>query len=383
MQRVIVTNMWLQFSYIKKEKCKVVVVVGQRPLKKTEALSKVKKIHCLCCNKEDESDNYYDSDSLQYRTYGKIPYCTTCIEKMYLEYLTKFKVLNKGDAEKHATQRICMMLDLYYKDSIFESAMEFHKKNIQTSKNSASFIAQYVRFSKMYQYRKKNYFTTIEDDFKKVREEAAEKQGTVLSTFDQSTTETQKKVIQATKIFGEGFPEEDYLWLYDAYQDWTSRHECQTKAQEENFKAICFNRLNAYKANLRGETTKDLDKTFNDLLNTGNLQPKQNKGETIADTQTFGTLIEKWEDTAPIPEVDEELKDVDKLGLFLDVFFRGHLAKFMGLKNGVSKYYDEYMKQFTITKPSKIDGTGNEEVIDDSEAIFDALFGNSTSDKEE
>ena len=371
------------FLYKEKEKCKVVVVVGQRPLKKTEALSKVKKIHCLCCNKEDESDNYYDSDSLQYRTYGKIPYCTTCIEKMYLEYLTKFKVLNKGDAEKHATQRICMMLDLYYKDSIFESAMEFHKKNVQTSKNSASFIAQYVRFSKMYQYRKKNYFTTIEDDFKKVREEAAEKQGTVLSTFDKSTTETQKKVIQATKIFGEGFPEEDYLWLYDAYQDWTSRHECQTKAQEENFKAICFNRLNAYKANLRGETTKDLDKTFNDLLNTGNLQPKQNKGETIAETQTFGTLIEKWEDTAPIPEVDEELKDVDKLGLFLDVFFRGHLAKFMGLKNGVSKYYDEYMKQFTITKPSKIDGTGNEEVIDDSEAIFDALFGNSTSDKEE
>ena len=371
------------FLYKEKEKCKVVVVVGQRPLKKTEALSKVKKIHCLCCNKEDESDNYYDSDSLQYRTYGKIPYCTTCIEKMYLEYLSKFKVLNKGDAEKHATQRICMMLDLYYKDSIFESAMEFHKKNVQTSKNSASFIAQYVRFSKMYQYRKKNYFTTIEDDFKKVREEAAEKQGAVLSTFDKSTTETQKKVIQATKIFGEGFPEEDYLWLYDAYQDWTSRHECQTKAQEENFKAICFNRLNAYKANLRGETTKDLDRTFNDLLNTGNLQPKQNKGETIADTQTFGTLIEKWEDTAPIPEVDEELKDVDKLGLFLDVFFRGHLAKFMGLKNGVSKYYDEYMKQFTITKPSKIDGTGNEEVIDDSEAIFDALFGNSTSDKEE
>ena len=131
--------MWLQFSYKKKEKCKVVVVMGQRPLKKTEALSKVKKIHCLCCN-----------DSLQYRTYGKIPYCTTCIEKMYLEYLAKFKVLNKGDAEKHATQRICMMLDLYYKDSIFESAMEFHKKNVQTSKNSASFIAQYVRFRVLY-----------------------------------------------------------------------------------------------------------------------------------------------------------------------------------------------------------------------------------------
>ena len=56
----------------------------------------------------------------------------------------------------------------------------------------------------------------------------------------------------------------------------------------------------------------------------------------------------------------------------------------MGLKNGVSKYYDEYMKQFTVTKSiKKGNGENGEEIIDDSEAIFDALFGNNTSDKED
>ena len=359
------------FLYKEKEKCKVVVVVGQRPLKKTEALSKVKKIHCLCCNKEDESDNYYDSDSLQYRTYGKIPYCTTCIEKMYLEYLTKFKVLNKGDAEKHATQRICMMLDLYYKDSIFESAMEFHKKNVQTSKNSASFIAQYVRFSKMYQYRKKNYFTTIEDDFKKVREEAAEKQGTVLSTFDKSTTETQKKVIQATKIFGEGFPEEDYLFLLDQYEDWTSRHECKTKSQEEIFKAICFNRLKAHKANLVGDDTKDLDRTFKDLLDTGKLQPKQNKESIIADKMRMGDMISMWENVIkkPVPKATGHLADIDHIAE-LDGFMRGHTIVSVGEKpNSYSETYKKIMRKYTVGKPEF------DEDNYDSDDTFDRIAG--------
>lgn len=357
--------------FLYKEKCKVVVVVGQRPLKKTEALSKVKKIHCLCCNKEDESDNYYDSDSLQYRTYGKIPYCTTCIEKMYLEYLSKFKVLNKGDAEKHATQRICMMLDLYYKDSIFESAMEFHKKNVQTSKNSASFIAQYVRFSKMYQYRKKNYFTTIEDDFKKVREEAAEKQGTVLSTFNKSTTETQKKVIQATKIFGEGFPEEDYLFLLDQYEDWTSRHECKTKSQEEIFKAICFNRLKAHKANLVGDDTKDLDRTFKDLLDTGKLQPKQNKESIIADKMRMGDMISMWENVIkkPVPKATGHLADIDHIAE-LDGFMRGHTIVSVGEKpNSYSETYKKIMRKYTVGKPEF------DEDNYDSDDTFDRIAG--------
>ena len=33
---------------------------------------------------------------------------------------------------------------------------------------------------------------------------------------------------------------DDYLFLYEQYSDWTARHECETKSQEEIFKQICF-----------------------------------------------------------------------------------------------------------------------------------------------
>ena len=52
---------------------------------------------------------------------------------------------------------------------------------------------------------------------------------------------------------------------------------------------------------------------------------------------TFGQLIDKWEQEKPIPEPDEEFKDVDKIGLYIDVFFKGHLSKMMGLKNAFMK----------------------------------------------
>ena len=41
----------------------------------------------------------------------------------------------------------------------------------------------------------------------------------------------------------------------------------------------------------------------------------------------------------------------------------------MGMKNGLSRLYDKYMKKYTVTKPEY-------EEDDDSEALFDAIFGN-------
>ena len=116
-----------------------------------------------------------------------------------------------------------------------------------------------------------------------------------------------------------------------------------------------------------------MNATFLKQLEAAKLQPKQNKGETTANNQTFGTLIDKWENTRPIPEIDEDLQDVDKIGLYLDVFFKGHLAKMMGLKNGLSNLYTKFMKKYTVEKPEY----DNDE---DSEVIFDAIFGSNNDD---
>ena len=83
---------------------------------------------------------------------------------------------------------------------------------------------------------------------------------------------------------------------------------------------------------------------------------------------TFGQLIDKWEQEKPIPEPEEEFRDVDKIGLYIDVFFKGHLSKMMGLKNAFSSLYEKFMSKYTVKKPQYDEDF-------DSEALFDQIFG--------
>jgi len=102
------------------------------------------------------------------------------------------------------------------------------------------------------------------------------------------------------------------------------------------------------------------------------IKPSQTNSNALTEAKTFGQLIEKWEDEydggKPIPEPDEEFKDPDNMGILVDVFMKGHLAKMMGLKNGFSRLYDKYMSKYTVKQPEY-----NED--SDSEAIFEQIFG--------
>ena len=88
----------------------------------------------------------------------------------------------------------------------------------------------------------------------------------------------------------------------------------------------------------------------------------------MSNAQTLGTLIQKYEETRPLPEIDPELQDVDKIGLYIDAFYRGHACKMLGLKNRFSNIYERIMSKYTV-KPPEYD----EE--DESETIFEKVFG--------
>ena len=119
----------------------------------------------------------------------------------------------------------------------------------------------------------------------------------------------------------------------------------------------------------KGLSTKDIDKSYQDWLDTGKLKPKQNSLDTFSDAQTLGTLIQKYEETRPLPEIDPELEDVDKIGLYIDAFYRGHASKMLGLKNRFSNIYEKVMSKYTVTPPSYDEES-------DSEILFDKIFGN-------
>lgn len=140
-------------------------------------------------------------------------------------------------------------------------------------------------------------------------------------------------------------------------------------------KQICFTQLDLFKANRAGRDTKTLNDTLIKQLDAAKLQPKQNAGDTTADNQTFGTLIDKWENTRPIPEIDEELRDVDKIGRYISVFFFGHLCKMIGVDNDYARQYEEYMNEYTVDKPEYAED-------DADEAIYHAMFGGDAEDDE-
>lgn len=317
------------------------------------------KCTCLYCKNEYVETNFYKSYSRLFSDIGKIPYCKQCIERFYQQYYDDY--VNEGclTPEKVAVKRVCMTFDIYYTDIVFNSAMN----KIKESNMNISPMAQYMKTIQLAQYKDKSYDTTILNEIK---------EDFVANVSDgiSSDMDVDQRVID---LFGSGFTSEDYKYLDKEYKDWTARHECNTKAQEEVFKDICFNRLQNLKALRKGEDTKDITAAFQKMLDAGKLQPKQNTSDTISETQTFGTLIDKWENTRPIPEVDEDLRDVDKIGLYLEIFFKGHLAKMMGLKNGLSNLYTKFMKKYTVEKPEYNDN-------EDGEAVFDAIFGNAPED---
>jgi hypothetical protein len=260
-----------------------------------------------------------------------------------------------------------MMLDVYYREDVFNSSLKKSGDKKTEGTMNISAMAQYMKTIQLYQYNrnKETYENTI----------AQEEIDLAAKTLINNTSD--RKVDENTiKFFGAGFTDEDYEFLKEEYDDWVARHECKTKAQEEVFKRICFKQLEILKATQRGEDTKNLDDTFQKLLDTAKLQPKQSSGDTMSDAQTFGTLIDKWENSRPLPEIDEELRDVDKIGLYIDIFFKGHLSKMMGLKNGLSNLYTNFMKKYTVEKPEYHDD-------ENSEILFDTIFGSASLDSEE
>lgn len=277
-----------------------------------------------------------------------IPYCRECVDGLFYKYVDDYD----GDEEK-AIYRICQIFNVYYCQQALDASLKRRGKS--------SRIRGYLhKASTLSQCAGKSFDDTLVE----------EKSAAIIEKYnlleqDESTTENCIDE-ETIKFFGKGFNDEEYEWLQNEYDDWTTRNECKTKSQELIFKRICLKELEIEKATLSGLSTKELDATLQQLLDTGNLKPKQTNMDALAEDRTFGQLIRIWENEKPIPEPSPEFKDVDGIGRYISVFFLGHLAKMVGIKNKYARMYEEEMAKYAVQKP---------EYEEDSEALFDAIFG--------
>lgn len=281
---------------------------------------------------------------------GLFPICKSCLINEACDYDKETRSY-KDNREK--TMKVFQMMDLPFIDSLYNSVMTSAQEQANESNRQTAYSYLITCVKSLPQYKGLTWKDS-EIDY--------------ITTEEEEINENSRTLKQAKKRFGDGYTNTDLMFLENEYQDWIKRYACESKAQEILFKRICFKELEIEKAQQKGKDTKDLDKTLQELMASMSLKPNQNNSNALTEAKTFGQLIQKWEDEKPIPEPDEEFKDVSKIGAYIDIFFRGHSAKMMGIKNAYSVLYDNYMKKFSVKKQEY-----DEDV--DSETLFNQIFG--------
>lgn len=300
---------------------------------------------CSCCGKEYASQrgNFLASKSILFQgNNGYITICRECAERYYLQLIGYY-----SGNEEHALERCCQLFDWYYNADISEMVKG------KMSLNSATALAQYVSKMNMVNFKNKGttYLDTVKDraesekvidveDVKQVQEEDGDKQVENVS-------------VDTIKFFGYGYTGDEYEYLEEQYGGWCGRHGCKTKAQEEIYKNLCIAQVNVQRAQKRGsiKDVNDAIKTFQDLLGAANIKPNQANDNALADQNTFGTLIKKWENERPISEPAKEWQDVDKIHEYIDTYFLGHLCNLVHIKNDCEEAYRREMEKHTVKPP--------------------------------
>lgn len=309
-------------------------------------------IFCHGCNEFHGAGNFYTDNRF---ASGVYPLCKKTLLEMATDYdsATKMRVDNKGK-----TIKVFEMLNLPFIDSLYNSALQNTQDAVNEKNRSTAFQQLLVMVKSLPQYKNYHFENSEFDD-------------DAFNTHDE-INENSRIIKQAKKRFGNNYNSFDLLFLEEEYQDWISRYPCENKAQEILYENICITELNIDKKQKNGRDIKDDLKTLQDLMTSLQIKPSQTNSNALTEAKTFGQLIEKWEDEwdggKPIPEPDPDFADIDKIGTLIDVFYKGHLAKMMGLKNGFTSLYEKFMKKFTVNMPQYDEDS-------DSEAIFEQLFG--------
>lgn len=304
-------------------------------------------LYCHRCDSFLRSDSFYVSKQFDS---GHFPICKTCLLKMATDYDPNEKIYIDN---KQKTKRVLRLMNLPYHDSLYQTALKNTHIDGSAKTYSTAWQQMLTALKSLPQYQNETYDNS--DDQTAI-------------VVKQSLKLDPEILKNGKKRFGLDFSDVDIVFLETEYEDWITRYPCENKAQQILFQRICSTELDIRKAQKEKRDTKDLDKTLQDLMSSLSVKPSQTNANALTEAKTFGQLIQKWEDEKPIPEPDDEFKDVDNIGRYIDVFFKGHLAKMMGLKNAFSPLYERFMSKYTVSKP-----TYNED--EDSEELFNKIFG--------
>lgn len=347
---------------------------------------------CSMCGKSytNQEDNFPYTASVLYKHNNyRATICYNCLaNELYPYYFKEF-----GNANE-TMRRICMHIDVYYSDTIVNtSAVAKKSKPIEK-------IKAYISHANLVSYKGKTFDTTIDEeegytyDKDDVRTSLTlvnkRKMATQITSLTSENDNLKAEITslkdevdtlrksaelknldsdeaQNFKNWGEGLSPSDYKVLNAQYQEWVEKNIVEDKTREVLVRKICILSLLSDKALKEGNFKEynDINKCFVEALKLACLSPQQMDDMKTSEGVTYGTLIKRFEQDEPLPEISDKFKDVDGIVRYITVYFIGHLCAMLGIKN---RFSDDYHKEMEKYK-TMLDGFENST----SEEIFDYL----------
>ena len=289
--------------------------------------------------------------------------CKQCVDELYEHYRRTLK------SEEAALRRMCMHLDVYWNDEIYEM--------LGSVSSSRPLFRAYLDKAGLRKYNGKTYDDTLDEEaeaksqISKSTQLPAQEDGVGIidiETLPLSGTETEAIEVTTEDIdfWGDGFSVPQIRRLKYNFAKWTKDKGSLTVSQEALYKQICITELKIDLEFSNGDSTKisSLQSSLTNLMAKQNIAPNQNKENDMVEKNTYSVLLHKFEDRKAIKKPDPWMKN--EIVRLVTVFFMGHLCKMFGLNNKYSKMYEDEMASYRVERP--------EYENDDDESVFEAVF---------
>lgn len=335
-------------------------------------------ICCKCGRAYKQRRGYFPvSYAVLHKGVGYMPVCKECIDKMYNDYL-----IECGNS-KDACRQVCRKLDLYWNESVFNAA---DKRSTARTMMSGYFtkINTIAQANKCYDDTLREEGTMWKFTPEEKNEEPEQPEPEVVPVKE-SIPEPVEEIVVPEKVkafWGPNVQASMYKDLEQRKSYWLAKFKDQgidvDLGTEAILRQICIMEIAINRDLADGRAIDKNVNALNNLLGSASLKPTQKKEEMNADAALSSTPLGVWlyryEQKRPLPEVDEDMKDVNSVRKYVFTWM-GHLCKMLGLKNGYSDLYEKEVERLRVEKP-EYDG-------DDDEAFMNRLFEEGDDDEED
>lgn len=308
------------------------------------------KAQCFKCGKEySRYKGFFPVNySILNKGVGHTPYCKDCIDELYNSYLSQC------NNAKLAVRQVCRKLDLYWSNSVYEF--------VERKATTRTVMTNYISKINTTSYLGKSYDNTLSEEgtlwsFNTSDQNSDQNSAEIKIDIDTHTeSRDDYDVSEEVRVFwGSGYTSEMYKELEERRAYWMSGLPKGTKLDigtETLIRQACNLEIDINRARAEGKPIDKLVNALNNVLGGANLKPTQKKDDLDASiTNTpMGVWLYRYENLRPLPDIDEELKDVNGIKKYMFTWM-GHLCKMLGIKNGYTRLYEDEISRLRVERP--------------------------------